>query len=102
MSHNIFHVDGKGVARHLDAILSVPQVHALQWVQGAGDELPIMQWLPFLKDLQARGVPTIVDLNKNELEPFISEMRPEGLFLWIATEKEEEELEILKRLKRWA
>ena len=49
MTHNIFHVDGKGVARHLDAILSVPQVHALQWVQGVGDDLPIMQWVPFLK-----------------------------------------------------
>lgn len=102
MSHNIFHVDGKGVARHLEAILSVPQVHAVQWVQGVGDDLPIMQWGPFLRDLQARGVPTIVDLNKNELDAFMTEMRPEGLFLWVATDNEEEELEILKRLNRWA
>ncbi len=101
MTHNIFHVDGKGVARHLEAILSVPQVHALQWVQGVGDDLPIMQWTPFLKQLQARGVPTIVDLNKNELDAFTAEMKPHGLFLWVATDSEEEELEIINRLAKW-
>ena len=101
MTHNIFHLDGKGVARHLDAILSVPEVHAIQWVQGVGDDLPIMQWVPFIKKIQARGVPVIVDLSKEELEGFMAAMDPEGLFLWIATETEEEELDLLKRVETW-
>jgi hypothetical protein len=101
MTHNIFHVDGKGVARHLNAILSVPEVHAIQWVQGVGDDLPIMQWVPFIKELQAKKMPIIVDLNKAELESFMDEMNPQGLFLWVATENEQEELEILKRIERW-
>ena len=101
MTHNIFHVDGKGVARHLDAILSVPEVHALQWVQGVGDDLKILQWIPFLKRIQARGVPVIVDLQIGEVEAFMAEMEPEGLFLWIATETEEEELAILDKLYQW-
>ncbi len=101
MTHNVFHVDGKRVARHLDAILSVPEVHALQWVQGVGDDQPIMQWTPFLKSLQARKVPVIVDLTKYELDAFMAEMSPEGLLLWVATENEEEELAILKRLEQW-
>lgn len=101
MTHNIFHVDGKGVARHLEAILSVPQVHALQWVQGVGDDLPIMQWVPFLKELQSRGVPTIIDLNQKELDAFMAELKPPGLFLWMATDSEEEELEILNRVAKW-
>ena len=92
---------GSGVARHLEAILSVPKVQALQWVQGVGDDLPIMQWLPFLKELQAYQMPIIVDLNKKELETFMAEMKPQGLFLWIATDNEEEELEILTRLTKW-
>ena len=101
MTHNIFHVDGKGVARHLDAILSVPQVHALQWVQGVGDDLPILQWVPFLKGIQARGVPVIVDLQKTELDEFIDVMSPQGLFLWVATEDEKEEQEILQMVAKW-
>jgi hypothetical protein len=101
MTHNIFHVDGKGVARHLDSILSVPEVHAIQWVQGVGDDLPVMQWVPFIKEIQARGVPVIVDLNRNELHDFMQEMDPEGLFLWVATESEEEELTLLKKVETW-
>ncbi|NLF76957.1 MAG: hypothetical protein GX573_14760 [Chloroflexi bacterium] len=100
MTHNIFHIDGRGVAKHLDAILSVPEVHALQWVQGVGSDLPIMQWVPQIKEMQARA-PVIVDLNKRELDAFMEVMEPEGIFLWIASENEEEELELLKRISRW-
>lgn len=101
MTHNIFHVDGKRVARHLDAILSVPEVHAIQWVQGVGDDQPIMQWVPFIKHVQARGVPLIVDLHKAELEDFLEAVSPAGIFLWIATDGEEEDLAIIRRLERW-
>jgi hypothetical protein len=102
MTHNIFHVDGFGVAKHLDAILSVPELHALQWVQGVGDNYPIMQWLPLIKDMQARGLPVIVDLSLDDLNDFIAAMDPKGLFLWVAVEDEQEELDILNRLKKWA
>ena len=101
MTHNVFHVDGRGVAKHLDTILSVPEVHAIQWVQGVGDDYPIMQWVPFIKDLQARNIPVIVDLSKEDLNDFISVMDPKGLFLWVATENEQEEVEILKRIEKW-
>jgi hypothetical protein len=101
MSHNIFHVDGSGVAKHLDVILSVPEVHALQWVQGVGDNYPIMQWVPLIKDMQARGMPVIVDLSIDDLNDFIAVMDPEGLFLWVAIEDEQEELDIINRLKKW-
>jgi hypothetical protein len=101
MTHNIFHVDGRGVARHLDVILSVPEIHALQWVQGVGDDYPIMQWLPFLKQLQDRDMPVIVDLSKEDLDEFMDVMDPKGLFLWVATGNEEEEMEVMKRIKKW-
>jgi len=101
MTHNIFHVDGKGVARHIDMILDVPEVHAIQWVQGVGDDYPIMQWVPFIKQVQARA-PIIVDLAKEDLDDFMDAVDPEGIFLWIATENEEQEHDILKRVTRWA
>lgn len=101
IDQNVYHVDGKGVARHLDDILSVPEVDAVQWVQGVGDDYPIMQWVPFLKDLQAREVPVIVDLDPGDLEAFMGEMRPEGLFLWMAVDNEADQLDILERVSRW-
>jgi len=101
MTHNVFHVDGRGVANHLDTILSVPEVHAIQWVQGVGDDYPIMQWVQFIKELQAREIPVVVDLSKEDLDDFIAVMNPKGLFLWVATANEEEEKMLIKRIERW-
>ncbi|GAB4473267.1 MAG: hypothetical protein Kow00124_12070 [Anaerolineae bacterium] len=99
-NQNIFHLDGRGVARHLDMILEVPEIDAIQWAQGAGDSRPIMQWIPLIKKIQAHK-PVIVDIPLVELEDFISVMRPEGLYLWVQTESEEQELAVLRRLEHW-
>ncbi len=99
-SHNIYHMDGKGVAKHLDIILEQPEVHAIQWVQGVGSDQPILQWIPLIKKMQAKK-PVIVDLQKHELEAFIELMDPKGIFLWLAADNEEEEKAILKRIKKW-
>lgn len=101
MTHNIFHLDGKDVAKHLDSILDIPEINAIQWVQGPGDDRPIMQWVPLIRKIQAAGKSVVVDLDKSELEEFISVMKPEGLFLCIDSKDSEEEKEILKRIEKW-
>jgi CheY-like chemotaxis protein len=101
MTHNVFHVDGKGVARHIEAILEMPNVQAIQWVQGVGMDVPIMQWLPLIRRIQAAGKSVVVDLHKDELEDFIGAMTPEGILLTMASDNEEEEQAILKRVAKW-
>ena len=100
MTHNIFHLDGKGVLNHLDMILSVPEIQAIQWVQGMGRDLPIMQWVPLLKRIQAAGKSVVVDLQLNELEEFIGAMKPEGVFLCLAAD-EDIQPEIINRVEKW-
>ncbi|HML22264.1 MAG TPA: hypothetical protein PKD09_11495 [Aggregatilinea sp.] len=101
MTHVVYHVDGPGVARHIDHILSVPEVQGIQWVQSMGEGRAIMQWLPFIKKVQAAGKGIIVDLQVDELEDFIDAMEPQGIFLWVGTEDEDEQLAIIKRLEKW-
>lgn len=43
----------------------------------------------------------MVDLHKDDMEAIITEVDPGGLFLWVATDNEEEELEILKHVEKW-
>ena len=81
---NIFHLDGRGVARHLDAILELPNVNAIQWVQGVGLDQPILQWTPLIRKIQAAGKSVVVDLTVQELEPFIDAVAPEGILLCLA------------------
>lgn len=101
MTHNIFHLDGPGVARHLDVLLQLPQINAIQWVQGAGNGEPIMQWIPMLKKIQKSNKSLVVYLDKSELENFIDEMSPKGLFLCINEQNLQQQNNIIDMLKKW-
>ena len=100
MTHNIFHVDGKGVARHLDKILELPEINAIQWVQGMGNDTPIMQWVPLIKKVQSAGKSLVIDLKVSELEPFMSEVDPRGILLCIDADLNTQN-DILRRVKKW-
>ena len=101
MDHNIFHVDGKFVARHIDIILELPHLNGIQWVQGMGTDQPILQWAPFIRKVQAAGKSVVVELETSELEGFIESVEPEGILLCLGSESEEEEEAILKRVEKW-
>lgn len=102
MTHNVFHVDGLGVANHIDSILSVPEVQCIQWVQGMADEYPILQHLDFIRHVQAKNKGIIVDLAKEDLDEYMERMSAKNHFLWIATESEEEEMAIMKKVEKWS
>ncbi|MGL4651304.1 MAG: hypothetical protein ACRC1H_18000, partial [Caldilineaceae bacterium] len=77
-------------------------LQAIQWVQGVGRDKPILQWLPLIQRIQAAGKSVVVDLERDELEPFLDAMRPEGIYLCLASANEEDELAVLSRLSRWS
>jgi len=101
MDHNIFHLDGKGVARHIDSIISIPEIDAFQWVQGVGDDRPIMQWIALIKKIRDAGKSIVLDIELNELEDLIQNIRPEGIFLCLPANDRYSQLEILKRIEKW-
>lgn len=100
MTHNIFHVDGKGVAKNLDVLLDIPEIRAIQYVQGVGDDQPLMQWLPQLRKIQNAGKSLVLDLQLDELEPLIQALKPEGLFLCLDVEREVQ-ADVIRRVEKW-
>lgn len=99
--HNIFHVDGKDVARHLDRLLEIPEIQAFQWVQGVGLDRPILQWVPLIRRIQAAGKSVVVDLHLTELEAFMQALRPEGIFLCIDEADPQTQKSVLEKLLTW-
>lgn len=99
--HNVFHVDGKGVARHLDRLLEIPEIQAYQWVQGVGEDRPILQWIPLIRRIQQAGKSVVVDLRLAELEAFMREIGPEGVLLCIDESDPETQRAVLDRLLQW-
>ncbi|MEI6350674.1 MAG: hypothetical protein WCP06_06160 [Verrucomicrobiota bacterium] len=100
MDRVIYHLDGKGVAKHLDFLLAEPGIHAIQWVQGVGDDEPILQWIPLIQRIQAAGKSVVVDLRPHELQPFMDQVRPEGVFLCIAAEDSIQD-DLIQRIRKW-
>lgn len=100
MDHNVFHVDGKGVANNIDVILEMPEINAIQWVQGMGVDLPIMQWVPFIKKIQAAGKSLVIDLQVSELDLFMAEVDPKGIFLCINADVNIQK-DIIQKVEKW-
>jgi len=98
--HNVFHLDGPGVARHIDAILTLPNLQALNWVQGYGINEPIMQWHPLIKKIQEAGKSVIVELKMFELDEFIKKVDPTGIMLLIPVEPSEQK-DVLEQVSQW-
>ncbi len=100
-THNIFHMDGKGVAKHLDSLLQAERIQAIQWVQGVGEDRPIAQWVPLIQKIQHAGKGVVVDLHLSELEDFMSCMSPKGIYLCIDETDPLIQQRVLKRLLAW-
>jgi hypothetical protein len=99
-THNVFHVDGPGVAKNIDSILSLPNLVGIQWVQGYGKDRPIMQWIPLIKKIQAAGKSVIVDLQLDELDEFMGKVDPAGIMLWVPAEPKDQQ-DVLERVRGW-
>lgn len=101
MDYNIFHLDGPGVARHIDPILAISEIDAIQWVQGEGNNKPIERWKPLIRKIQSAGKSVVVILQPDELTGFMSDMKPEGILLCIPYSGEEYEQYMLKLISKW-
>ncbi len=102
MTHNIFHIDGPGVARHLDILLGLEEIQAFQWVQGVNDEKPIARWIPLVRKLREHGKSVVLNVEAAEIPLLMEELEPEGIFLCTAAGSEAEQRGILDLLSRWS
>ncbi len=98
--YNIFHMDGIGVAQHLDQLLEIKEIQAIQWVQGVGEDEPIMQWVPLIQKIQNAGKGVVVGIQPVELKDFMREVSPKGIYLTMNAE-EQEQSDIVKLVENW-
>lgn len=100
LDRSIYHLDGPDALRHLDTLLDIPKLGAIQYVCGAGDA-PSSRWMEVFKKIQNAGKCIWVDVSPDEIELFIENLRPEGVMMctWAPTIAEGEA--ILKRIASW-
>ncbi len=94
LGHCCFHLDGPEALVHLDDILSIPAIQAIQWVPGAGNA-PLIEWIDLLKRIQEAGKSVYVGCTAEELPIFHKELAPDRVFYdvhGVASKKEADDL----------
>ncbi len=89
MDHVVYHLDGPDAVRHLDALMEIPQIDAVQWVQGAGNG-PTRDWLPLLTRIQDGGKGVQCHCGPEEIDILLRELRPEGRCIVCAASDEDQ------------
>jgi len=97
VDHRIYHLDGPGALQHLEVLLALPDLHAIQWVPGAGHEA-IQQWIPLIQRVQDAGKNIAVNVSPDEVDLLLREVQPEGLFISTTCRSEGEARALLDRL----
>ncbi len=100
---SIYHLDGPGALRHLDSILSIPDLDAVQWVCGAGNE-GYHRWVQVYQKIQKAGKAIQLMCDVKELDEVFETLRPEGVwFSSISGIADRETAEYaVKRIEKWA
>jgi len=102
LDRSIYHVDGPGALRHLDTLLAIPELDAIQWVPGAGRE-EFARWIPVYQRVQAAGKAVQVLCKFSEIDTIIEALDPHGVLLSIGEVPSREAAEdMLRKLEKWA
>lgn len=103
LDHSIFHLDGPGALMHLDALLAIPSLDAIQWTYGAGAGRAA-DWVEVYRRCQAAGKGievNVVDLA--DAREVLEHLAPEGVSLSVGGSYSPAEAEsFLADLCRWA
>lgn len=76
----IYHLDGPGALQHLDRLLAVRGLRAIQWTPGTGNA-DGLAWLDLFRRIQEAGKGVVAYLAYDEVEMAARELRPEHLFI---------------------
>ncbi|MBT6146110.1 MAG: hypothetical protein HOH74_11805, partial [Gemmatimonadetes bacterium] len=90
---SIFHLDGPDAARHIDALLSIDSLDAVQFTPGAGTP-STLPWIDMFQRIQASGRSVLIMVHDlTEIPDLLEQLRPEGLALFIDASPSPQELD---------
>ncbi len=101
MDRCIYHLDGPEALRYLDTLLAISEIHAIQWVPGAGRD-DWRDWIDVYRRIQAAGKAFCLYPPVEELDDLFEVLRPEGAWLIVSgVEDEDMAHAALQKITRW-
>jgi hypothetical protein len=98
IDYTLYHLDGVDAIRHLDAILEIEELNAVQWTPGVGEpQGGNPRWFDLYKKILKKGksiMPCWVELE--ELKPLLDNVGAQGLNILMHFKKEKDIEEALR------
>lgn len=95
LDHALYHLDGWQQVKHLDHILSVKEIDAIQWTNVAGQPGPL-HYIPELKRIQQGGKGLILHAAPDEIPELMGQLSSKGLYLLTYAESQTEADDIVE------
>jgi len=96
LDYSIYHLDGPDALKHLDTILEISRLNAVQWVPGAGmTREGVARWIPVYRKIQAKRKAIQVFCRPDEVDFVLENLQPEGLLIFTSCSSEKEAKELL-------
>lgn len=100
LDYPVYHFDGQEQVRHLDSLLSIKKLRAIQWQEVSGQPRTA-EFIPVLQKIQKAGKNLILSVHPQDVEKVLDNLNCRGLLLRIGGLKNEQEardmLELVKK-----
>ncbi len=97
LGYSLYHLDGPDALHHLDMLLEIPSLNAIQWVPGVDmwKKEGVARWIPIYGKIQAKKKAIQVFCEPDEVDFVIENLKPEGLLIYTMCSSEKEAKELL-------
>ncbi len=92
LDFSMYHLDGVDAMRHLDSLLGIEELNAIQWTPGVGQpQGGDPSWYDLYKRIRAGGKSIMASwVELDELQPLLDALGPQGVHILMHCESEQE------------
>ncbi|HTQ09237.1 MAG TPA: hypothetical protein VMI31_04130 [Fimbriimonadaceae bacterium] len=96
LDYSMYHLDGTQAIAHLDALLEIEALDAIEWTPQAGIERGgDPRWFDLYRRIRAAGKSVqAIEVLPEQVGPLVDSVGPEGLFMIVSAESEEQAREL--------
>ena len=99
LEYPLYHFDGIEQLRHLDDLLSLPNLKTIQWTQVVG-QAPVTDFIPQLQKIQAAGKNLHISVDAKQIKPLMENLSSRGLYLVTWAKSKDEADAIVRDVSR--
>ena len=101
MDRNIYHLDGPQALRYLDTLLALPEIHAIQWVPGAGQDYWAL-WIEVYQRIQSVHKAFCLTVPLQDLDQLFDTLQPQGAWVTVSGIHDKETADrVLRKFEYW-